>query len=263
MQLEPKTRKPCETWLFELGGCRQYLLDDSWLIILRAAQQEAAFAEAAEPGLLMTSEAARTGLDGFDRLGQIVALPQALDHFAVSDCLARSTAQCLVSSENSLHFVDQARREHRLDSLVNPLVEHIAGPTECKHAALLSGASFFELRLQVTDRASGQPVDFQSADDPAFVVRMQFRGRQGVHLLQSLVQGLQAHRTQFFLDLPAELPVCWGPAKNAPQQRLEVQGRTSNEQDFSPALADCVDGRRRGIDVRGQTVLLIRRENID
>ena len=140
------------------------------------------------------------------------------------------------------HFVDQAGVDHRFDAAFDPLVQLLAAAAQDEHAAFVGRPAFFELQLLMADRLAGGAIDFECADQPARVVRMDVRCGHRIDLRKSIVERLLADVLQFLLDFVAQLPIGRRAVEQAAQQALEIQRRAADEQRLRGRGREC---RRR------------------
>ena len=116
------------------------------------------------------------------------------------------------------HFIDQTGVHHRLDAGLDPLVQLLAAAAEDENAALVGRPAFFELQLLMADRLAGGAIDFERANQPTRIVRVDVRRGDRIDLRQSVVERLLADVLELFLDFVAELPIGRRAVEQSAQQ---------------------------------------------
>ncbi len=146
--------------------------------------------------------------------------------------------------EQGANFVDEAVVEHLHDAAVDPRAKFFARALEREDRDAGRGRAVV-LVLKGAERPSGGRGDFQGANDPPLVVRVQARGRERIELREPRVQGRAPLQAGLGFKLLAEVRVGAGPFEQTAKQGLEIEGRTSHEHSPTPPrhdLCDHVDG---------------------
>src|SRR5262249_11392747 len=138
-------------------------------------------AQAPKPRPLSFREAARAVGDATGHFIAIVFAREVTERFSITHRLASRAAE-FTCGRKLLNLVDESAVDHRANAIFDPSMQFFARASQHENAALIRWPAILKLQLLMTDRLTRRSIDFDRANEPARVVRMDVRRRNRIDL---------------------------------------------------------------------------------